>query len=172
MHFSLLALGGHDLQVHCKNQLLLLHHNEIRFLLYFAKCHDTTSEKSNAIQVFRVDSLVVQCNLEIFIWNAWNDSFFYGCPHHHTTNFHWFSAYRFVFSVHGKKKTFGSLYVKETFAIFETLINVEKHKYDVITGETTFFSIYRWNSFFVVAQFKRQLCTWLLLGCHNGLNLF
>lgn len=67
MHFSLLALGGHDLQVHCKNQLLLLHHNEIRFLLYFAKCHDTTSEKSNAIQVFRVDSLVVQCNLEIFI---------------------------------------------------------------------------------------------------------
>lgn len=56
MHFSLLALGGHDLQIHCKNQSLLLHHKEIRFLLYFAECHDTTSEKSNAIQVFRVDS--------------------------------------------------------------------------------------------------------------------
>lgn len=64
-----------------------------------------------------------------------------------------------LYLVSMEKKTFGSLYVKETFAIFETLINVEKHKYDVITGETTFFSIYRWNSFFVVAQFKRQLCT-------------
>lgn len=26
------------------------------------------------------------------------------------------------------EKMFGSMYVKETFAIFETLINVEKHK--------------------------------------------
>lgn len=59
MHFSLLAFGCHDLKIHCKNQLLLLYHNDTRFLLYFAKCHDTTSEKSNAIQVFRVDSLVV-----------------------------------------------------------------------------------------------------------------
>lgn len=40
----------------------------------------------------------------------------------------------FIDSVHidlylvDMEKMFGSMYVKETFAIFETLINVEKHK--------------------------------------------